>query len=77
MTQTVGMLTNCKEKVVLYYTKDATAVPVTSKLTEIFKPDDHIGTYPWQPVPEAPTKKTKCKVEVVLKDANGVTVAPM
>ncbi len=57
MTQIVGMVTNCKEKVVLYYTKNATAVPVTSELTEVFKPDDNIGIYPWQPVPEAPKKE--------------------
>jgi hypothetical protein len=60
-------------KVELYYTTNATAVPMSWKSIAAFNPDDYPGLYPW-PVPELPTMKTKCKVKVVLKDAKGVIV---
>jgi hypothetical protein len=61
------------EKVVLYYTKNAAAVPVTWTKILSFNASDYPGTYPWN-VPALPKTKTKCKVRVVLKDAGGETV---
>ncbi len=57
----------------LYYTKDGTAVPVTWMPIAAFNYSDYPGLYFWR-VPAVSIKKTKCKVKVVLKDANGVIV---
>ena len=37
--------------------------------------DEDLGTYEWNPVPDVPKTKGKCRVKVVLKDENGKTVA--
>jgi hypothetical protein len=61
------------EKVALYYTKNAEALPVRWKFIAAFNPDDYPDSYPWA-VPSIPTTKTHCKVKVVLKDGAGNTV---
>jgi hypothetical protein len=55
-------------KVILKYTKDGGSTWKTiTTLT------GNPGSYPW-PVPSVTSKKTKCKVMVVLKDADGKTI---
>jgi hypothetical protein len=73
ITWTIHATKTPVETVELYYTKNATALPVKWTPIAAFKPDDYSGLYPW-PVPELATTKTRCKVKVILKDANGVIV---
>jgi hypothetical protein len=73
VTWTIHATKTPVETVELYYTKNATAVPLTWTPIAAFKLDDYPGLYPW-PVPALPTMKTRCKVKVVLKDAKGVIV---
>ena len=61
------------ETVALFYTKNATAVPVVWNKIDSFEVSDYPGTYPWE-VPALPSTKAKCKVKVVLKDGGGKTV---
>jgi hypothetical protein len=70
---TTNMTVRPVQKVVLYYTKNATAFPVAWTKILSFKASDYPGVYPWD-VPALPKTKTKCKVRVVLKDAGGKTV---
>ena len=58
------------ETVVLHYTQNSAAVPVTWKKIVSFKAGRYLGRYPWR-VPDLARKKTKCRVKVVLKDAYG------
>jgi hypothetical protein len=61
------------ETVVLYYTQNSAAVPVTWMRIASFKAGKYPDGYPWR-VPELARKKTKCRVKVVLKDAYGRNV---
>jgi hypothetical protein len=61
------------ETVVLYYTQNSAAVPVTWMRIASFKAGKYPDGYPWR-VPEVARKKTKCRVKVVLKDAYGRNV---
>jgi parallel beta-helix repeat protein len=67
---TTSMTGPAVQKVLLYYTKNAEAVPIKWNRIAAFKPDDYPGIYSWV-VPSLPQTKTKCKVKVVLKAAGG------
>ena len=70
---TRNVTVNPVEKVVLYYTKNATATPIIWKQIASFRVAKYPGTFPWE-VPLLPVTETKCKVKVVLMDARGVIV---
>ena len=60
------------ESVKLFYTLDATAIPVKWNLIQTFSGSDP-GIHTWT-VPTVPKKKTRCTVKVVLKDSSGKNV---
>jgi hypothetical protein len=70
---TTHVLIRPVETVALFYTKNATAIPVVWNRIDSFGVSDYPGTYPWK-VPPLPSTKTKCKVKVMLKDGDGKTV---
>jgi len=72
ITWTVNATKAPVETVELYYTKNATAIPVTWKPIVKFELNKYPGIYPWL-VPSLPAMKTRCKVKVVLEDADGRT----
>ncbi len=69
LTWTVNTTKHPVASIKLYYTKNngATWTLITSLA------GDEVS-YDWTPVPTVTTSKTKCKVKVVLKDTNGVTL---
>lgn len=59
-------------RVVLYYTKNAKASPITWIPIYVFT-GSNLGTYNWK-VPDVLNSKIYCKVRVVLKDESGNTI---
>ena len=73
ITWTTHVTANPVETVELYYTQNATVTPVPWRWIASFKPGDYPDGYPWT-VPDLTKKKTKCRVKMVLKDANDYKV---
>ena len=70
ITWTTHATSSPVETVVLHYTQNSAAVPVNWTRIASFRAGRYPGRYLWR-VPELARKKTKCRVRVVLKDANG------
>jgi hypothetical protein len=66
--------TTAVETVKLFYTLDASAVPVKWNLIQTFSGGSDPGIHTW-PIPTVTKIKTKCMVKVVLKDVSGNNVA--
>ena len=73
ITWTTHATSSPVETVVIQYTQNSAAVPVTWKRIASFRAGRYPGRYPWR-VPDLARKKTKCRVKVVLKDAYGRNV---
>jgi hypothetical protein len=69
LTWTVNTTKKPVTSIKLYYTKNK---GTTWTLITALAGDETY--YEWSPLPAVTTRKTKCKVKVVLKDANGVTL---